>query len=526
MEILNNRRCTINSISFIFIVWGLALRFIQFFSGRSLWADEAKISLNILHRSYAELTQVLDYNQVAPIGFLWIEKLATQLFGLNEFALRLFPLISSIISLFLIYYLAKRYLHPLAIPISVAFFACNRELIYYSSEIKQYSSDVAIGLLVLTIIHSASNRLKTSQVCLFSLVGAIAVWVSHPSVFVLAGVLLSATIPQVICHIKDKESLHLLGWLIVCSVWTISFGCFYILAIQTASSNEELLTSWSSYRAFPESFLDLDWLIYSLKRFFWSPLDFPKPFFDKVAIAAFVIGCTALYRRNKQTLFILLLPTITTIGAAYLQKYPFYNRVILFLTPGFFLIMGAGVAFLIDLKLKRQSIRAVSMITGWVFASLLFYVYTLHIPQYLNPPDSREEIKPLLQHIAEKWQPNDVIYVLEKSKYQFEFYRDKFGFQANDYVIGIDLDPYNVEDKKMLQTDLQEDLYQFCGRQRIWILIADTHIRQQTGYLLTLLNQFGQPIEQFKIDKEASLVQLYDFSHCPATISVRYKTIN
>ena len=525
METPNYRRCTIKSIksiSFIFIGWGLALRLIQFFSGRSLWADEAKISLNILNRSYAELTQVLDYNQVAPIGFLWIEKLATQLLGPNEFALRLFPLISGIISLFLIYYLAKRYLHPIAIPISVAFFACHRELIYYSSEIKQYSSDVGIGLLVLAIIHSESNRLRKSQVCLFSMVGAIAVWFSHPSVFVLAGVLLSATIPQVIRHIKDKESLHLLGWLIVCSVWTISFGAFYILAIQTASSNEELLMSWSSYRAFPESFLDLDWLIYSLKRFFWNPLDFPKPFFDKVAIAAFLMGCAALYQRSKENLFLLLLPTATTIGAAYLQKYPFYNRLILFLTPFFFLIMAAGLAFLIDLKLKRQSIRVVSRIGGWVCGSLLFYVYTLHIPQYLNPPDSQEEIKPLLQHVAEKWQPNDVIYVLEKSKYQFQFYRDQFGFQANDYVIGIDLDPYNPEDisssQGMLQTDLQEDLHQFCGRQRVWILIADTHIRQQTGYMLTFLNQFGQPVEQFESAQEASLVQLYDFSHCPGTI--------
>lgn len=504
----------IQFISFIFIGWGIALRLIQFFSGRSLWADEAKISLNILNRSYAELTQVLDYNQVAPIGFLWIEKLATQLLGSNEFALRLFPLISGIISLFLIYYLAKHYLHPIAIPISVAFFACNRELIYYSSEIKQYSSDVGIGLLVLAILHSASNRLKTSQVYLFSIVGAIVVWFSHPSVFVLVGVFLSITIPQVIRHIKDKESLHLLGWLVVCSVWIISFGSFYILAIQTASSNEELLTSWLSYRAFPKSFLDLDWLIYSLKRFFWNPLDFPKPFFDKVAIAAFIIGCAALYQRSKQNLFILLLPTAITIGATYLHKYPFYNRIILFLTPFFFLIMAAGLAFLLDLKSKRQSIRAVSMITGWVCVSLLFYVYTLHIPQYLNPPDSREEIKPLLQYIAEKWQPKDVIYVLEKSKYQFEFYRDRFGFQANEYVIGIDLDPYNLEDvsrdRGMLQADLQKDLHQFCDRQRIWILIADTHIRQQTGYMLTLLNQFGQPVEQFKTDNEASFVQLFD----------------
>ena len=74
---------------------------------RSLWADEAVLALNIVNRSYWELLQPLDYEQGAPVGFLLVEKLAIGVFGNNEYALRLFPLLSGIISLFLFYILAK-----------------------------------------------------------------------------------------------------------------------------------------------------------------------------------------------------------------------------------------------------------------------------------------------------------------------------------------------------------------------------------------------------------------------------------
>lgn len=73
----------------------------QYLYNRSLWADEAVLALNIVNRSYLELLQPLDYDQAAPIGFLIVEKFAVQLFGDNEYSLRLFPLLSGIISLLL-----------------------------------------------------------------------------------------------------------------------------------------------------------------------------------------------------------------------------------------------------------------------------------------------------------------------------------------------------------------------------------------------------------------------------------------
>ena len=43
--------------------------------------DEAFIALNIRGRSFVELLAPLDLNQVAPLGFLLLEKLAVRLLG-------------------------------------------------------------------------------------------------------------------------------------------------------------------------------------------------------------------------------------------------------------------------------------------------------------------------------------------------------------------------------------------------------------------------------------------------------------
>lgn len=60
------------------IVVGMALSVAQFVANRSLWHDEACLALNIVNRSFLDLTQPLDYAQGAPLGFLMPEKLAVQ----------------------------------------------------------------------------------------------------------------------------------------------------------------------------------------------------------------------------------------------------------------------------------------------------------------------------------------------------------------------------------------------------------------------------------------------------------------
>ncbi len=97
-----------SAIAALLMLLGALLRLRQYLTGRSLWADEAMLALNIVNRDFAGLLRPLDYDQGAPIGFLLVEKIFNSILGKNEFALRLFPLLIGLISLWLFYLLLKQ----------------------------------------------------------------------------------------------------------------------------------------------------------------------------------------------------------------------------------------------------------------------------------------------------------------------------------------------------------------------------------------------------------------------------------
>ena len=77
----------------LLIALGIALRAWAYFSNVSLWLDELLISRNILGLPLSHLlTKPLLLDQVAPRGFLLLEKLAVDTLGRNELALRSFPI--------------------------------------------------------------------------------------------------------------------------------------------------------------------------------------------------------------------------------------------------------------------------------------------------------------------------------------------------------------------------------------------------------------------------------------------------
>ena len=87
---------------------GILLHIIPYFYHRSLWIDEAMLVSSICTRSFSTLIATpLDWGQSSPIGWLFIVKLLTSLFGTSVTVLRMWSLISCIISMFLIYLILK-----------------------------------------------------------------------------------------------------------------------------------------------------------------------------------------------------------------------------------------------------------------------------------------------------------------------------------------------------------------------------------------------------------------------------------
>ena len=173
----------------LFVLLGVLTSLIDLLNNKSLWLDEACLALNIVSRSYLELLAPLADNQSAPIGFLFTEKLLTNIFGPHDWALKIFPFFSFIVSIILFFFLNKRLFKSVKIALfSCALFSLNFTLINYSTEVKQYSIDVLIAIsIVLASLKFNTDKNKLS-IFLYTCIGAIAIWYSNVVVIMLVTV--------------------------------------------------------------------------------------------------------------------------------------------------------------------------------------------------------------------------------------------------------------------------------------------------------------------------------------------------
>ena len=167
---------------------GILVRLIQYLRNASLWVDEAALATVIVNSPASSLLGYLESHTAAPVGFLLAEKWAVNTLGNTEYSLRLLPLIAGVGALILLYPVAKKFVSPWAVPVVLILFAMSTSLVRFSTNVKQYSLDVFLALLVLLIaVQVVQHKHDVKWLIVFAIVGTLAIWLSFPIVFVLAG---------------------------------------------------------------------------------------------------------------------------------------------------------------------------------------------------------------------------------------------------------------------------------------------------------------------------------------------------
>lgn len=481
---------TAKRLAWVIIAFGAALRAAQYLFNAALYVDEGALALNIINRTFAGLLQPLDSEQAAPVGFLFLEKLAFLAFGDSEYSLRLFPFLFSLASMYLFYEVARRCLASWAVPLSLLFFAVSGHLIYFAAQIKQYSSDAAITLLViLTSLEIGSKELTARRVAVFAAVGAIVVWFSHPSVFVLAGVGTALSIEAM--RKKDWPRFWKLSG--AYAVWVLSFAAFFLISLRNLSGNQTLEKSWAKKGTFmplpPRSLEDLEWFASAFVKMFSNPLGMPFPV---IAAIVFLIGCVALILKNKRQLLIFTAPILFTMLASGLHKYPFGRRLLLFLIPALLMMIAAGIERIVSSK------PPYTLAAGATIAALLLIQPVGGATNNMLHPQARQDIKPILAYVRDHRQPGDLIYVYHHQRESFLYYAKRYGFEKGDYVLGIDA---RDESKKRADWEAYEkDLEQLRGHNRVWLMFS--HIRRlqnirEDEFMLLRMNKLGARLDEF-----------------------------
>jgi hypothetical protein len=373
----------------VILALGCLFRLAEYLVNRPFWMDEASLAENFRRGSAFRPFGPLANLQLAPPGFLVVEWAVARTFGAGQLALRSFPLLCGLASLFLFLGVARRCLRPRDVWIALALFAVSDDLIYFASELKQYSTDVAAALACTWIgLEAASRPATTGRHGALAAAGAAAVWFSHPSVFVLAGLGIVLTASA----LAERAGRAALLTGLACLAWAASFAAAYAASLAQLGHGRGMWVFWGF--AFPpmppSNAWEATWLIRRFLYLFVNPLNFETPAGPSLsvvpAVGLFFVGCASLGRRDRRVLGVLTLPIAFALAASALRLYPFHGRLVLFLVPSLLLIVAEGAGWL------RARIGP-----GWlgtmVLATLLAFP-GLRAVYHLVEPRSRNEFSP------------------------------------------------------------------------------------------------------------------------------------
>lgn len=366
-------------IAIVAIVAGTALRVVEFARDRPLWLDEAMLALNVAGRSIGQLAQPLDYDQSAPLLYLWVERLAVSLGGVSERTLRLLPFVAGVGLLAAIWVVARRLAGPTAAAIATLLAALSVTLVTFSAEAKQYGVDPLVTLLAVWLAVRVrdvpANAGRWGQLAAG---GVGCLLASQPALFTLGGVLL-ALVADADVRRSDRFRRRLAA---IAVLWGVAFVALYLGVYRTTAQSAYMHRFWEG------TFLDLRApdLALRFRLFAMAAFVAPTPAASTTVpptllALAWVAGVTVLWRRHRFAAIVVSVPLALAAAASSVGMYPVIDRLFLFVAPLTLIVAGALVAGAIDLVAPPRRVVALAA----ACAAIVLSVAVTHARRLANP---------------------------------------------------------------------------------------------------------------------------------------------
>jgi hypothetical protein len=337
---------TAENLTWFLLAVGLVLRVGEYHSNRPLYMDEVDLVDNIAGWPIFDLHTRLVRNQLAPPGFLVVERAVAHTLGASRSALRFFPLATALAALFLFRDVARRFIDRRAVPIAMGLFAVSDYLLYYASEIKPYSCDLAVALASLSVAARLEReRITAARAAVLGMLGAAATWFSFAAPFVLAGA--GSYLVGVALARKDWPSA--LAVATAGLLWAVGFAGCYVVA-QRLLSTDQFIWNWWHFAFLPvppRSIAEAERVFWHLANLFVNPASLHTPLGPLgsalLGLGLSLAGSVALARTRIGHLYLLVAPAALVLAASSLHKYPFHGRLVMFLVPSILLLVAHGV---------------------------------------------------------------------------------------------------------------------------------------------------------------------------------------
>ncbi|OPZ92052.1 MAG: hypothetical protein BWY74_01764 [Firmicutes bacterium ADurb.Bin419] len=516
----------LGTIIYIIVIFlGVLFRVGSYIQDRTLWYDEAMLASSIIQRGFGGLFEPLDYSQSAPIGFLAIIKSLTIVLGNSQHVLRLYSLLTGILSIRLFYLLLRDsgFKRPL---LGAAFYATVSPLIYYSTELKPYMQDAFFTIAALYLYRLYVDR--KLPVWVYMLFCFSAVWISFPVIFVLGAItffnFLSGIVGFLVNLFVRSEEKHrenarrFISAIAFGATALIGFGVCYLVYTQKVTGNIDGMSMeyWRhlNFPLFPKDQSDWDLIYLMLDNY----LKFIFSDVYPLAIVLWIGGTLLLIVRKNSLAGYSLLAIIFTLIASYIEQYPIQDRLLLFLVPLAIIPMLFFVEVLLDLlSWKPFEVVVFILVVALNYSSLKYM-------DVKNMYREGQEAANLINYLNNKIEEDEKLYVFANAVPIYEYftgYKQKYKHfpekvsESGQLIYGckywnLECEPY-IYKTTLDEERLKQNVEAIVKHQRVYVLFY--HYGTDVEYYLTTeLRKYGT-LHYFMQENNTPLYYFVRYAH-------------
>lgn len=445
-----------NIIELIGLAWiVLALGVCLYVNAQNLrfWVDEGMLAYSVCNRSLAELAATpLDWNQSAPILYIYIVKIISMILGNSEFTLRLCSLISYAVLLVLFYDIVRNVFAHKYPALETAFLAGIPVIMGYAQEFKPYMTEAATVLLVFRLFHC--YRMGKLNWYIYIALSGLCIGLGNPVCFLIGGTLLV----EFLSGLKEKKGKVILqsiiGGVIIMGIFTV----YYIYWLSPVIHDGYTVDFWDDYRLLFDSKAAL---VHSFKLL----SDIMRSFGSAWVIVS--VGCILsliinLTYEHNQYIWVIAGTFAVTLTASAMGRFPVKNRLYLFAYP-FFVILFFQVFNRLWDERKVENIIilccAIMLLCSqggiWKHMQEDHYIF------------AREEIRNSIEYVRDHIEEDEKCYVyyhaLPVFWYENGYANSSIGEYQNNLIFGKGF---------FRDGDNQEDVDTILNSDKIYILIS------------------------------------------------------
>ena len=411
----------------ILLTFGIIARIYFYVNHKDLWLDEASLAFSIYGVPLKDIFfQPLPNLQAAPLGFLLFSKGLGKIFGYSEYVLYFLPLMCGIGSLILSMLIGKKLAGNFGGFIFLLLLVGSQNLLYYTTEIKQYGIEAFCSFLLLYLyVIANSTKGNPKSFVGFYIACMICIVFANTAIFIATAIGVG---------ILYQNRNNLAAFLKTNAVWILCVGIFFVLYYVLYLKFQRVdgfYTYWEkhflplSLNAYPEFIKEILSILSS-----FTPL---RARYVWLYIIIWLIGICIAFKERKDIFIICVTAISLYILLSLFRIYPFGHhgvigsRLSLYMSPIFYLPCCYTIIFFSKRGVILKFLAYI-IVAFLCYKSILFYKHTYPNGHYI------QQTHTLITQANKNYTNDDIILVYDATNAAYKYY-SLLDSSANPYTL-------------------------------------------------------------------------------------------